>query len=164
MKELGLVACNTWQNTEHRGLMCTRKAWWDGPQAQIDFLPALQDCFLRDMWVDHHGHGTTDHGLVCAELTKKLTMVEEPRSSQPEQQGGPENWEEWTEKVRDNGSATLVFAGAARRMLWSKLDRTQEDTQMQIHPEHSSTWPKTQPASEMKQVVGTETCIEWHEC
>ena len=33
MEEHSLMACNTWQDTEHSELMCTRQAWSDGQEA-----------------------------------------------------------------------------------------------------------------------------------
>ena len=120
MEEHSLMACNTWQNTEHSDLMCTRQAWSDGQKAQIDFIMASQDWYLQDTWIDQHTHAATDHRPVCAELTKRMIFgskpkfTKKPRSLLNWQPGdnwtekakealredGLENWREWAEKVR----------------------------------------------------------------
>ena len=69
MEEHSLMACNTWQNTEHSELMCTRQAWSDGQKAQIDFIMASQDWYLQDTWIDQYTHAATDHRPVCAVLS-----------------------------------------------------------------------------------------------
>ena len=120
MEEHSLMACNTWQNTEHSELMCTRQAWSDGQKAQIDVIMASQDWYLQDTWIDQYTHAATDHRPVCVEMTKRILcgykpkFTKKPRSLLNWQPGdnwtekaketlkedGLGNWREWTERVR----------------------------------------------------------------
>ena len=120
MEEHSLMACNTWQNTEHSELMCTRQAWSDGQKAQIDFIMASQDWYLQDTWIDQYTYAATDHRPVRAVLSKRMIcgskpkFTKKPRSLLNWQPGdtwaekakealeedGLGNWREWVEKVR----------------------------------------------------------------
>ena len=120
MEEHSLMACNTWQNTEHSELMCTRQAWNDEQKAQIDFIMASQDWYLQDTWIDQYTHAATDHRPVCAELSKRMICGSKPKftkklrsllnwqpgdnwaekAKEALEEDGQRNWRERAEKVR----------------------------------------------------------------
>ena len=136
MEEHGLMACNTWQNTEHSELMYTREAWSDGQEAQIDFVLASQDWLLHDTWINQHTHAASDHRPVCVGLSTKMqcgTKQNIPKNQRSLKQCQPGN--KWTGKIAE----TLKDADLEDWTSWAKKVRdtaheNRKDTKRSMDP------------------------------